>query len=154
MDAAGSRRRYPELAASGELARRARDAVARPWSHVRDYGAVSRTAVREMHRQVGNLVIDPAGLATRGLLVRHLVLPGDLAGSADTARFLVTAVSAATAVNVMAQYPPACKAVGHPVMGRRCPSIKPPWRRLPPPGCRGSADARAPSQAIGARMIE
>ena len=93
--------------------------IARQWSHVRDYVAVNRAAVLEMHRQVGDLILDDEGLARRGLLVRHLVLPGNLAGSEETARFLATRVSPATFVNVMAQYRPAFKAIGHPTMGRR-----------------------------------
>jgi putative pyruvate formate lyase activating enzyme len=84
--------------------------VARELSAVRDYPAVNRAALREMHRQVGDLVMDEQGLATRGLLVRHLVLPGDLAGTAAVARFLAEEISQATYVNVMAQYRPAYRA--------------------------------------------
>ena len=56
---------------------------ARRLSRIRDYPAVNRAAVREMHRQVGDLVLDPLGVARRVLLVRHLVLPGDEAGTED-----------------------------------------------------------------------
>ncbi len=79
-------------------------------SKVRDYPAVNRAAVLEMHRQVGDLVIDERGLARRGLLVRHLVLPGNLAGTAEIARFLVEQISPQTYINVMAQYHPAYRA--------------------------------------------
>lgn len=71
----------------------------------RDYPEVNRAAVLEMHRQVGDLEIRD-GLAVRGLLVRHLVLPEDLAGSAAILDFLATSVSPTAAVNVMAQYHP------------------------------------------------
>ncbi len=79
-------------------------------SHVRDYPAVNRAAVREMFRQVGNLVLDERGVALRGLLVRHLVLPGGLAGTADIARFLAEEVSRDTYINVMDQYRPCYRA--------------------------------------------
>jgi putative pyruvate formate lyase activating enzyme len=84
--------------------------VGRRFSQVRDYPAVNWAALREMHRQVGDLVMDDRGLAKRGLLVRHLVLPGDLAGTAAVARFLADEVSQATYVNVMSQYRPAYRA--------------------------------------------
>jgi putative pyruvate formate lyase activating enzyme len=84
--------------------------VGRRFSQVRDYPAVNRAALREMHRQVGDLAVDEQGLAKRGLLVRHLVLPGDLAGTAAVARFLAEEVSRDTYVNVMAQYRPAYRA--------------------------------------------
>jgi len=76
----------------------------------RDYPAVNRAAVREMHRQVGDLVIDDHGVARRGLLVRHLVLPGGIAGTAEVAGFLAEEISPDTYINVMAQYRPAYRA--------------------------------------------
>jgi putative pyruvate formate lyase activating enzyme len=79
-------------------------------SGVKDYAQVNRAAVREMHRQVGDLVIDEAGTAQRGLLVRHLVLPDGLAGTESTMRFLAEEVSTGTYVNVMAQYHPCFQA--------------------------------------------
>ncbi len=84
--------------------------IALQLSLVRDYPAVNQAAVKEMHRQVGDLVIDECGIARRGLLIRHLVLPGGLAGTADVARFLATEISRDTYINVMAQYHPAYKA--------------------------------------------
>ena len=86
------------------------EAVGQRLSGVGDYVARNRTAVLEMHRQVGDLETDERGVATRGLLVRHLVLPGGLAGSAATARFLADEVSRDTYINVMDQYRPAFKA--------------------------------------------
>ena len=76
-----------------------------------DYPEVARAAVIEMHRQVGDLVIDEAsGLAVKGLLVRHLVLPGGMAGTADVMAFLAGSLSPDTYVNVMSQYRPCARA--------------------------------------------
>jgi len=73
----------------------------------RDYPEVARAAIREMHRQVGDLVIGGDGLARRGLLVRHLVMPGGIAGTREIMRFLAEEISKDTYVNVMDQYYPA-----------------------------------------------
>ncbi|NLH17259.1 MAG: radical SAM protein [Phycisphaerae bacterium] len=81
----------------------------------RDYPEVNRAAVLEMHRQVGDLEIRD-GLAVHGLLVRHLVLPDDLAGSAAILDFLATSVSPTAAVNVMAQYHPCHHAFEDPTL--------------------------------------
>jgi len=72
----------------------------------RDYPAVARAAIAEMHRQVGDLTTDDRGLARRGLLVRHLVMPGTIDDSREILRWLA-ALSPGTAVNVMGQYRPA-----------------------------------------------
>ncbi len=95
------------------------DETAHRYSHVRDYVSVNRAAVREMHRQVGDLEVDDRGIARRGLLVRHLVLPGGLAGTSEVARFLAEEVSPDTRINVMAQYRPCYKATGDPALARR-----------------------------------
>jgi len=84
--------------------------VARRYSKIRDYPAVNRAAVREMHRQVGDLTLDNRGIAQRGLLVRHLVLPNALAGTAEVLRFLAEEVSTNTYLNLMTQYRPCHKA--------------------------------------------
>lgn len=78
--------------------------------------------MKEMHRQVGELQFDKNGMATRGVLVRHLILPNDLAGTKDVTNFLVAEVSKNTYVNVMDQYRPEHKAVGNPKYGlhRKC----------------------------------
>jgi putative pyruvate formate lyase activating enzyme len=86
------------------------EACAQQLSLVRDYPTVNQAAVRAMHKQVGDLVIDSAGLARRGLLVRHLVLPGDLAGTDRVVNFLADEISANTYINVMGQYHPAYRA--------------------------------------------
>ncbi len=71
-----------------------------------NYPEVARAAVREMHRQVGDLEINGDGIARRGLLVRHLVMPNGAAGTRQVMRFLAREISANTFVNVMAQYRP------------------------------------------------
>ena len=73
----------------------------------KDYPEAARAALREMHRQVGPLQFDENGVATRGVLVRHLVMPGGLAGSREIMRFLAREVSADTYVDIMDQYHPA-----------------------------------------------
>jgi putative pyruvate formate lyase activating enzyme len=92
--------------------------TARRYSRARDYVAVNRAAVKEMHRQVGDLVLDGNGIAQRGLLVRHLVLPGDLAGTAEVMGFLARDVSVDTYVNLMDQYRPCYRANRYPPLDR------------------------------------
>ena len=75
----------------------------------RDYPSSARTAFREMHRQVGVLKVDEYGLALRGVLVRHLVMPDDLADSAAVMEFLAQELSPDTYINLMDQYYPAGK---------------------------------------------
>lgn len=87
-------------------------------SGIKSYPAVNRAAIKEMHRQVGVLEIDEAGIAGRGLLVRHLVLPQGLAGTNDVVRFLAQQVSTETYLNVMAQYRPCHKASQVPQLTR------------------------------------
>ena len=92
--------------------------VAAKLSDAPDYPEVNRAAVTEMHRQVGDLKTRD-GLAYRGLLVRHLVLPNNLAGSFETIDFLAEKISPNTAINIMAQYRPCYKAQNHPKINRR-----------------------------------
>ncbi|MEW6567177.1 MAG: radical SAM protein [Chloroflexota bacterium] len=93
--------------------------TARNLSKIGNYPEVNRAAVKEMHRQVGDLMLDDEGIAQRGLLVRHLVLPGGLAGTADVVRFLAEEISPNTYLNLMAQYRPAFHAHEHPPLDRR-----------------------------------
>lgn len=93
--------------------------VSQRLSRVRDYPERNREAVREMHRQVGDLVIGEDGLARRGLLVRHLVLPEGLAGTREVARFLAQGISCDTYINIMGQYYPEYHADRYPPMDRR-----------------------------------
>ncbi|MGQ9733075.1 MAG: radical SAM protein [Candidatus Zipacnadales bacterium] len=86
-------------------------------SGIRDYPQHAFAALREMHRQVGDLQIDARGIAQRGLLVRHLVLPHGLAGTRAVMRFLAT-LSPHTYVNVMAQYHPSYLAHRDPKLRR------------------------------------
>jgi putative pyruvate formate lyase activating enzyme len=92
-------------------------AVAKRYSQVDDYPAVNQAAVREMHRQVGDLRCDARGVAQRGLLVRHLVLPEGLAGTAQIVTYLA-ALSQDTYLNVMAQYRPCYRAYDLPPLDR------------------------------------
>ena len=92
--------------------------IARRYSHADDYPQVNQAAVQEMHRQVGDLVMDRRGIATRGLLVRHLVLPAGLAGTARVATFLATEISPDTYINVMDQYRPCYRAHQLPPLDR------------------------------------
>ena len=75
-----------------------------------DYPEVARKALAEMHRQVGDLKIGDAGIARRGLLIRHLVLPGGLAGTRDIMRFIAQKISPNSYVNIMSQYRPCGRA--------------------------------------------
>lgn len=83
------------------------------------YVEIACAALREMHRQVGDLDLDEHGIARKGLLVRHLVLPAGLAGTRSVMRFIAREISAFTYVNIMDQYHPCFKAGDHPPMNRR-----------------------------------
>jgi len=83
-----------------------------------DYPETAMTAIAEMHRQVGDLVINRSGLAYHGLLVRHLVLPEILAGTKEIMTFLAKRISVATYVNIMAQYRPLGTAGKIPALAR------------------------------------
>jgi putative pyruvate formate lyase activating enzyme len=83
-----------------------------------DYPEVARQAFKEMHRQVGDLLMDETGVARRGLLVRHLVLPQGLAGTQEVMEFLAREISPNTYVNVMGQYRPCGRAYEHPSLSQ------------------------------------
>ena len=85
----------------------------------RDYGEVAMRTIKEMHRQVGNLQFDKRGLAQRGLLVRHLVMPGGVADTAAIAKFIAEEISPDTYVNVMQQYRPEHRTDRYPEIHRR-----------------------------------
>jgi putative pyruvate formate lyase activating enzyme len=93
--------------------------VALRYSGTKNYPAVAKEAIKEMHRQVGDLVMDDRGIAQRGLLVRHLVLPEGLAGTEGVARFLADEISPETYVNIMAQYYPCYRAFEMPPLDRK-----------------------------------
>jgi putative pyruvate formate lyase activating enzyme len=92
---------------------------AETYSKARDYPSVAKAAIKEMHRQVGDLVIDERSIAQRGLLVRHLVLPEGMAGTEEVVRFLAEEISPETYTNIMAQYYPCYMAREHPPLDRR-----------------------------------
>ncbi len=83
---------------------------AKRYMHAPDYPGIARAALKEMHRQVGDLMIGSDGLACRGLLVRHLVMPGCLEESEQIFQFISRELSPATYVNVMDQYRPCGRA--------------------------------------------
>ncbi len=87
-------------------------------SGIKDYPSINKAAIKEMRRQVGDLEIDEEGIARRGLLVRHLVLPNRLAGTEEVMRFLAQEVSTNTYINIMAQYHPCHKAFDVPQLSR------------------------------------
>lgn len=91
---------------------------ARRYSQAKDYPEVARAALLEMQRQVGSLQIDANGLARRGLLVRHLVLPNDLAGTEEVLGWISQTLGKNTAVSLMSQYYPAYKAPRVPLLSR------------------------------------
>lgn len=98
--------------------RYASDECARKFSGVADYVAQARAAIQEMYRQVGDVVLDEAGLAQRGLIVRHLVLPERLAGSQESLTWLAKQVSPTVTVSIMAQYFPVHRARQFPSLSR------------------------------------
>ena len=102
--------------------------LAHRYSHVRNYVDVNRAALREMHRQVGDLVLDRNGVAQRGLLVRHLVLPHDAAGTERVLDFVANEISPDTYVNIMDQYHPCYRADAYPELNRRPASRE--WQRI------------------------
>ena len=106
-----------------------------------DYPEVARAAVREMHRQVGDLVLDEQGLARRGLILRHLVMPGLLDETQAVLRWVAEELGTTTYVNLMAQYYPAGRVVRRRVRGDQ-PGREP--RRVPPRGRDGVGARAAP----------
>ena len=93
--------------------------VAMKYSKAKDYPQVAKAAIKEMHRQVGDLVMDDRGIALRGLLVRHLVLPEGLAGTEEVVKFLIEEISPDTYTNIMAQFYPCYNAVEYLPLDRR-----------------------------------
>jgi len=89
------------------------------YSGADDYFQRAGEALIEMHRQVGDLVVDSNGLARRGLLIRHLVLPGGQAGTERVMRFIAEELSTDSYVNIMAQYHPEYRAAEYPELSRR-----------------------------------
>jgi putative pyruvate formate lyase activating enzyme len=88
--------------------------TARRLARASDYPPVARDAIAEMHRQVGDLVLDSDGLARRGLLVRHLIVPGLERETEAILRWLAAHISPDTYVNIMGQYGPDHRVPGSP----------------------------------------
>ncbi len=94
-------------------------AVGRRLSGVPDYPTINQQAVAEMYRQVGDLTMDRRGIAQRGLLIRHLILPDGLAGTDEVVRFIAQEISTNSYLNLMDQYRPCHKAGDFPGLHRR-----------------------------------
>ena len=92
--------------------------TAERYCHAPDYAEVAKAAFKEMQRQVGDLEIDGEGIATRGLLIRHLVMPGGLEDSKRVIDFVADEVSPGAYINVMEQYRPCGEAYRHPEINR------------------------------------
>lgn len=95
------------------------DRTAERLSSAKNYPSINQAAVKEMHRQVGDLHIGDEGIATHGLLIRHLVLPNGLAGTEEIVKFIAREVSPNSYVNIMSQYYPCYKAFQAPELSRR-----------------------------------
>jgi putative pyruvate formate lyase activating enzyme len=87
--------------------------------HAPDYPEVVKKVLKEMHRQVGDLTVNSLGIAERGLLIRHLVMPGGVASSEAVLKFIAEEVSVHSYINIMDQYRPEYKAYEHPEINRR-----------------------------------
>jgi len=93
--------------------------AARYSSGAEDYPEFARAALSEMHRQVGDLEVDERGLARRGIIIRHLVLPGGAAGSREVLRFIAEEISPGSFVNIMSQFRPEHEAFKYTEIARR-----------------------------------
>ena len=94
------------------------NSAALEYSKAKDYVRHSRDAIVEMKRQVGDLIVDTEGIAIRGLIIRHLVLPNDLADSEESLRFISEKIGKETFVSTMSQYYPSHKAGEYPLLSR------------------------------------
>ena len=102
--------------------RYASDEYARKYSRVHHYMESSRSAIKEMYRQVGDLEVDEYGVARKGLIIRHLILPNDIASSEESLRWLVDEISPQIAISIMSQYYPTHRAPKYPLLNRRISS--------------------------------
>ncbi|MBM2831714.1 MAG: radical domain protein [Dehalococcoidia bacterium] len=94
------------------------DTWAGKFSAAPDYVVHARQAIKEMYRQVGDLVMDEFGVTRRGLIVRHLILPNGLAGSEESLAWLATELSPTVTVSIMSQYSPQHRALRYPLLSR------------------------------------
>ena len=95
------------------------DKIAQRYCSAKDYSKTVKQAIKIMQKQVGDLVIDERGIALKGLLIRHLILPEDLAGTYQAMKFISEEISQNTYVNLMDQYRPCFKANDYPPLDRR-----------------------------------
>ena len=95
------------------------DENALKYSGVQNYQGTVKQAIKEMHRQVGDLKISKRGIAQRGLLIRHLVLPNDIAGSKEVIDFVADEISINSYINIMDQYRPSYNAFKYAELNRR-----------------------------------
>jgi putative pyruvate formate lyase activating enzyme len=102
--------------------RYASDKWSKKYSKAPNYVINARAAIQEMYRQVGDVVLDDYGLAKRGLIVRHLILPNELAGSRESLTWLVSEVSPTITVSIMSQYFPTHRATQIPLLSRKISS--------------------------------
>jgi putative pyruvate formate lyase activating enzyme len=96
-------------------------------SSASDYPEVAAAVIKEMHRQVGELRLDDRGVAERGLIIRHLVMPENIAGTDRFVRWVAAELTKDTYVNIMAQYHPAHRAFQYPELSRRITAQE--WRQ-------------------------
>ncbi len=92
---------------------------AEKYSKIRNYPQVAKQSLKEMYKQVGDLIINEDGIALRGLLVRHLVLPNNIAGTEEVVKFIAEEISKNTYINIMDQYRPCWHANEYPELNRR-----------------------------------
>jgi putative pyruvate formate lyase activating enzyme len=95
------------------------DRIAQRYCNASDYSQIAKQAIKAMHQQVGDLILDEKGIARRGLIIRHLVLPEDLAGTYEVMKFIAEEISKNSYVNLMDQYRPCYKANDFPPLDRR-----------------------------------
>jgi putative pyruvate formate lyase activating enzyme len=98
--------------------------AARYSSAASDYPEVAAAVIKEMNRQVGDLQLDEDGIARRGLIIRHLVMPENIAGTDRFVRWVASELSTRTHVNLMAQYRPEYKASDYPKIARRITALE------------------------------
>ena len=98
--------------------RYASDYWAKKFSQTEDYVVRARQAIKEMHRQVGDVILDESGLARQGLIIRHLILPNGLAGTDESLIWIAQELSPTVTVSIMSQYLPAHRAPKIPLLSR------------------------------------
>lgn len=93
--------------------------MAKKYSHIENYVEYNRAAIREMYRQAGILKLDKKGIAKKGMIIRLLVMPGNIAGISETLDFIKNELSCDIHLSIMAQYHPEYKARGISAISKR-----------------------------------